>query len=574
MGAFFLHHKSSSLSSRQLDEIYEKKGFIHPAIFTLGDYHLRLYPKQLIGIPNFYSDGTKSVYACGSLFYKGLGYVNSLKTLLKDHFADNIDPMELYGNYVLLFYDEIRRKINFFIDPACIKNVYYSETDKVISSDFLAILHSTDRKFSLNNMAIIENITTGHLIPPDTCVYEILKLDKVGLNSLNKHFDGISFGTAQPPEHDAPGSRDSAIDDANHKLTTYFKSVAELSDEFGAHIGLTGGFDSRLLLMHARKHLKNLMTNSFWRTASNEYNNAKELARVSGLDFFSFEYKPFIKPSFEVMMNNAFYFFDGQVRSQNRWDEEFNQPDYAAEISQGKYVGFHGSGGEQYRNADRFYGKISLKQYILYHWMFRQCNDSFLDKDIKQEVYENIKVKIFRITGIQEDKIDLDALKRIQNEVWNVANRTTRVNVLNQQQFYFAPFTEVQLSYPAYHYVPFLGKSLSFQIDMMKCMDQELSALITNYGFNLIEGEKRTDQILPFIVQLLPAKLFNAIYHQIKHTQKAELKTKFEIRYQSEYFKSCRSRLDLHKLNTNVNLAPVAFAMNHFLKIAENQINP
>jgi hypothetical protein len=572
MGAFFLHHKSSSISPRQLDEIYEKKGFIHPAIFKLGDYHLRLYPKQLIGIPNFYSDGSKSVYACGSLFYKGLGYGNSLKALLKDHFSENIDPVKLYGNYVLLFYDEISSNIDFYIDPAFIKNVYYSEKDKVISSDFLAIMYGTKGKFTLNNKAIAENITTGHLIPPDTCVNEIQKLDKVNLKSLGKFFDGISFETAESALDTAPRSRAEAMIDANRKLSVYFKSVAELTNEFGAHIGLTGGFDSRLLLMHARKHLKNLMTNSFWRTASNEYNNAKELARVSGLDFFSFEHKPFLKPAPEIMMKNAFYFFDGQVRSQNRWDEEYNQPGYTAEISQGKYVGFHGSGGEQYRNADRFYGKISLKQYILYHWMFRQCNDSFLDNDLQQEVYENIKFKICRITGIQEDKIDLSALKRIQNEVWNAANRTTRVNVLNQQQFYFAPFTEFQLSYPAYQYIPFLGKSLSFQIDMMKNLEYELSAVDTNYGFNLIEGEKWTNQILPLIVHLFPAKLFNAIYHQIKHTQKTELKTKFDIRPHTEYFKSYKSRLDLHQLSANINLAPVVFAMNHFLKITESQI--
>lgn len=574
MGAFFLNHKSSSISVRQLDEIYEKKGFFHPAVFSLGDYHLRLYPKQLIGLPNFYSDGTKSAFACGSLFYKGLGYVNSLKALLKDRFSDNIDAVQLYGNYVLLFFDGISSGIDFYIDPAFIKNVYFSETDKVISSDFLAIMYSTNGKFTLNNKAIVENITTGNLIPPDTYVNEMHKLDKVNIRSLGKFFNGISFGTVDPTSDAAPVSRAEAMVDANHKLSVYFKSVAKLSDEFGAHIGITGGFDSRLLLMHARKHLKNLMTNSFWRTSSKEYVNAKELARVAGLSFFSFENKPFVKPGLDLMVNDAFYYFDGQVRSQNRWDEEFNQPCYTAEISQKKYVGFHGSGGEQYRNADRFYGKISLKQYILYHWMFKQCNDSFLDNDLQQEIYENIKFKISRITGLQEDIIDLGALKRIQNEVWNAANRTTRVNALNQQQFYFAPFTEFQLAYPAYQYIPFLGKSLSFQMDMMKNLDQELSAVDTNYGFNLIDGEKWTNQILPLIVHLFPAKLFNAIYHQIKHTQKTELITKFDIRPHCEHFKSYKSRLDLHLLNTNVNLAPVVFAMNYFLKICENNLKP
>lgn len=572
MGAFFLNHISSKISTYQLDDIYAKKGFNHPTVFSLGDYHLRIYPKQLQGIQNFYTVGSISIYACGSLFYKGLGYVNSLKALLNDHIIGKINPDMLYGNYILLIYDNICTNIDFFIDPSFIKNVYYSEKDKVISSDFLAIIYGTIDKFILNNKAIIENITTGHLIPPDTYVNEIQKLDKVNIKLLSNIFNGITFKTLEPSLESIPISRAEAILNANHKLSVYFKAAAKLADEYGSNIGLTGGFDSRLLLMHARKHFKNIKTNSFWRASSNEYNNAKILAKVAGLDFFSFENKSFTKPSLEVMMNNAFYFFDGQVRSQNRWDEEFNQPDYTAEISQFKYVGFHGSGGEQYRNADHFWGTISLKDYILYHWMFHQCNDSFLDKNLKHEVFENIKYKISRIINITDDKIDLYTLKRIQNEVWNVANRSTRLNVLNQQQFYFAPFTEFQLAFQAYNYIPYIGVSLSFQIDMMKSFDQELSAVNTNYGFNLIEGEKWKNHIIPIIMHLLPIKTYNTVYHLIKNTQKVTHKNNFDINIQSEQLKSYQSKIDFQKLNSNVNISPVTFAINHFLKITQNRI--
>ncbi len=565
MGAFFLHKNPQKTDLERVINSYRKKGFSEPHTFRLGKYKLQLYEKQLLHLRNYFRQDKLSVFAVGSLFYKGLGFQQSLKSLLSDFKNRRIDANSLYGNYVLIFFDESTEKTSFYTDPSFIKNVYFDEQNQCISTDFLALLAFRNGDYTLNIPAIVENLTTGHLISPDTYVNEIEKLDKVNIKELNQQFEGIGFNCLKPALADQVRSRAEAIDHANQLLTNYFKGVSAIGNEFGAHIGLTGGFDSRLLLMHARKQIKKLNVNSFWRPESKEYINARVLAKTAGLDFFSFEEKPFNVPGKEKMAEELMLVFDGQVRSQNRWDEEFALKDYTAAVANNHFVGFHGCGGEQYRNADRFSGKTSLRSFIFNEWMFKQCRNPFKDEKLKQEIFENIQRKLFRLIDDLGSRIGLFDLKRIQNEVWNTANRATRPNVLNQQQFYFAPFTEFIISHNAYNYIPFLGRSLSFQIDMMKKFDKELAAVTTNYGFNLIEGEPFKNRMISAVSGVIPRKLILQIYQKVKNISSPP-PSALEFEGQMHpVLQDLNEPLDFKVLTHNVNLSSGVYAFNHLL---------
>jgi len=571
MGAFFLYHKETEISRSKVEELYKKKGFCETQSFQIGEYYLMLYKKQLVGNDNFYKDGSNYIFVCGSLFYKGLGYKKSLESLLSDFTNNCINSPELYGNYVILYYNGEQKELLFCIDPAFIKNVYFDINKKIISSDFLALIETSPETYTLNHMAIIENLTTGHLISPDTYANEIQKLDKKNINQIESGFPGIKVKNLRHAIDEQINGYEAAVEHANEQLSEYFESVKNLTNEFGANIGLTGGFDSRLLLMHARKHLKRLITNSFWRPNSREYTNAKELAKAADFDFVSFEEKHFEKPEKEEMLRKAYLFFDGQFRSQNNWDEEFNLPEYSAKIAANYLVGFHGCGGEQYRNADRLIGKISFRTYIQFEWMFKQCENAFLDRKLQAAVYKNIKRKIMRLIDISDNRIGLLELKRIQNEIWNTANRATRVNVLNQQQFYFAPFTEYQISHSAYSYVPFLKKSLSFQMEIMRRIDPELSAVKTNYGFNILEGEPFNSRLIPYIMKIIPRSIFYKLYFRVRRIQNKHLKLTDFHSNMNQYFHELGNKIDLIKLRNNINLGNGLTACNfllNYLKIS------
>jgi hypothetical protein len=229
-------------------------------------------------------------------------------------------------------------------------------------------------------------------------------------------------------------------------------------------------------------------------------------------------------------------------------------------------VGFHGCGGEQYRNADRIMRKISLRTYIKYEWMFKQCQNIFTDKRLINAVYDKIENKIKRLVNIPENKVGLLELKIIQNEIWNTANRATRVNVLNQQQFYFAPFTEYQLSYSAYNYVPFLGNSFSFQIEMMKKLDPELAAVKINYGFNLLKGEPLKYKLIPYLFNSIPRSLFYAIYYKWKNLQTNEFQLKKFSETAHPFLLDLGKKIDLKKLSRNVDLGNNLNSFDYMLK--------
>jgi hypothetical protein len=565
MGAFFLFHKDSRINTSSVEEVYSNKGFGPPHISEIGDFRLYLYRKQLLNTDNYLYARGNAIYACGSLFYKESGYTESLTELLDDFLNNRIDPNRLYGNFILIFFCGDNGKIAVYTDASVLKNIYCDKKAKILSTDFLALLSGTSTKCTLNLDAIVENLTTGNLISPDTYITEIERVDKINISDLDEAFPGISFANLVPDLTVRLHKKDIAIHDANRRLENYFKSARKISEQFYPHLGLTGGFDTRLLLVHAKKYLQGLITNSFWRPESIEYNNAKLLADRSGTEFVSFEKVPFDKPPKRQIIGISYYFFDGQVRSQNNWLEEFSLPEYSRKISAGHHVGFHGCGGEQYRNSERISGKIRFDDFIYYDWMFKQCNNVFKDSSLMKITHNRIKEKMIRLTGISGEKGGLNEIKRIQNEVWIPSNRMTRVNVLNQQQFYFAPFTEYHISHAAYACIPFLGGSSTFEIEMIRSTDMDLSSVMTNYGYSVFDGEPLIQRILSRLAGIAPRALMYKIYYIIRKRKDITVSHEGEKIELSPVLSELKEKIDFTLLRRNRNLGWTILAFNEFI---------
>lgn len=565
MGAFFLSIKNNGVSIENIADGYRQKGFVHPLSFDLNTYNFILCEKQLIRDTNWISSSQFTLMVCGSLFYKGMNYTDSLKELLTDLTNNNVKNDRLFGNYALILHNTKTQTLDFYVDPSFIKSLYFDKQKGIISTDFLSIAEARKGVFTYNRFAMIENIVTGNLIPPDTCLNEIERIDKINYSTMERYFPGIRFIVLTPSLYDQIKSRTEALEHANHLLSTYFADAATICNHYGAHIGLTGGFDSRLLLIHARKHIGKLIANSFWRPDSEEYENAKQLASLAGVQFFSFENQPFEAPSEQEIYYESMLVYDGQVRSQNRWDQIFALSQYTSGIANGHFVGFHGSGGEQYRNADRIIRPINAEAYIINEWIFKQASNPFKNRRLENEIYHHIKNKICRLTKIDGAKLSLENVKMIQNEVWNVANRTTRLNVLNRQSFYFAPFTEYLISHYAYKYIPYLGISAGFQVDLLRKYDKQLSSLITNYGYKPSDGEPALRVAAYYIATLIPRKLLIKLYLSMKSRKRFSDKKLTETHDFHPLIASFEEDIDFQSILRNVNLSSGIYSYNHLL---------
>jgi hypothetical protein len=565
MGAFFLYHEKSDVPQEKLLILYKNKGFNNPKYIKLGSYNLVLYKKQIVDISNYVINEMHELYVCGSLFYKGLSYNKSIRKILNDITSNKVDPSRLFGNYIIIIFNKSNNGIELITDPSVNKVFYIDKSNRLISTDFLAILTARNNNYNINRLAVIENIITGNLIPPDTYINEIERVDRISVKNLNTYFPSITFNYFKPTINDNIRTRKEAIEHANNMLDNYFADAASISNQYGAHIGLTGGYDSRLLLMHARRNIANLITNSFWRQKSEEYENAKTLARAADIYFYSFEDYSYKSPDTESIMNESYYVYDGQIRADNRWDQIFTLRDYTKKIANKHYVGFHGCGGEQYRNADHVIRPINDRTYLIYEWLLKLTPDPFLDKSLKQDLYIYIKHKLSRLTNINHSKYSLYDIKKIQNEVWNPSNRITRINTLNQQQFYFAPFTEYLISEYAYRYIPFLGGSVDYQIDMIRKYDPQLAAVSTNYGFNLLDGEAYLKKYYYTIASLLPRKAVITIYNSIKSIYDDQYDNEKYLKSLHPYLAELNDKIDYSILLKNSNLASGIVSFSHFL---------
>jgi len=209
---------------------------------------------------------------------------------------------------------------------------------------------------------------------------------------------------------------------------------------------------------------------------------------------------------------------------------------------------------------------ISFKSYILYEWMFRQCENSFLDAGLMETVYQNIRRKICRISGICSGKIGLKELKVIQNEVWNTANRSMRLNTLNQQQFYFAPFTEFQLSREAYLYIPFLGSTQKFQVDLMRDSDPVLASVENNYGYNISLGVPFKELVIPLLFNLVPRRAFFKLYFSLRKMQSNPFKYDLAAICSHPGMSDLSEKIDMERLSRNKNLGSSLISYNYLFK--------
>ena len=105
MGAFFLYKNRADIDLESVRQAFEKKEFGIPAVFNLNDMTLWLCRKQLVTDVNYLTDTDgSSLFATGSVVYKGLSYRDMLQTLLDDYLHDQLDLNELIGSFCLIFH--------------------------------------------------------------------------------------------------------------------------------------------------------------------------------------------------------------------------------------------------------------------------------------------------------------------------------------------------------------------------------------------------------------------------------------------------------------------------------------
>lgn len=520
MGALLLKHKTAKISQEKILSSFLSQNLSKYYKVNVRDYQIWVFKRNLALGNNYYENGNDGIFLSGTLIYKNKSQQESMKAFLFDFIQEDLSCDSIIGQFSIVL--KVDGVLYLITDRSGISNVYYNDSKTIISTSFLAV-SMAERNLKLNKLAITEILLTGGLIGPDTIFENVKRLEQ----KENIEFPSINIIKLPPVDYELGNkSRSSLINEQLDRLDYYFSSISKLANEQGVTLGLTGGFDSRLMMCFAERHFENIEYFSHWRKRkTKELIIAERLAKAVNKKLNIYEVIHPLDMSEEEAWNTldkGFYHYDGHIRTQAYWHEAYNTLDYLKMVYQNNYLGLHAIGGEQYRNYERMiWPRWNYHSWLKHEVLYRFSENIFFSKADEKNFIDYYSSKICHKLNLgQKNYINRMTLKRFHNEVYNLANRAVRSSMENKSVFFLCPFADPLVSYKAYEIVPKLGPSLSFQADMIKKISPRLAKIESEYGFNFFDGENFRSVLNGYIKEAMPKKLFFNFYHYRKKTRK------------------------------------------------------
>lgn len=481
MGALYLYHESQLKTKDEVQETFLKRGFTESTEIIMGSYRLIVYGKMLVQNKQIYQKGQDCIVVCGTMIYKGLGVNESLSELFRDIVSNSIDENQLIGHFICVEF--INSKIRIITDRLCTLPLYYSEDQLIFSSSFLALSSAIKTPLTINTFAMLEILLGQGVLPPDTQIDQIKRWTPSASDATINH---ISFYKYSDPQidHSEIHSVSDAINRQIENLDAYFVQAKPLLTEYGACMGLTGGFDSRLLLAFLIRHGIKTECYTHWQNGvSEDFKIASAIAEKLSLKL-SYVEEHYRKDSQGgSSLEDGYLFTDGQIRRQYYWNEIYTSEEYYKKLGLKARVGLNGVGGEQYRNSEGFpHFKGSLTNWLNDKILYTVPN-VFLNKKLAEEFRERFTQKVANLLRIDETLMSNLIVKRYFNEVYGYTNRYYRAGFENQLMYHLSPFSDSFNSLYAYGAIPYLGNLHGFQMEMIKRVNPQLAGINSSYGF-------------------------------------------------------------------------------------------
>lgn len=548
--------------------------------FSNRNYNILLFKREEIKIDSsIINSGEKfSYFVTGTIISKGNDSIKT-KEVLYNHLLENkFDQNNYYGHYNLIKITP--DEIFIYTDKYGFNNNFYLSDYEVVSNSKLLILNSGLNKFTLNRIAVLENIVTGSLFGSDTFFEEIKKFEPNNTNNA----ESIKFIVPAKKEINKLKSFNDAIEFEINVLENYFNGVKSFSDEFGIDLGITGGFDSRLLMSLGNKFISNIQYHTHYRNnKDNEILIAEELVKLTGKELVMEKTTYPLERNeneLENIMYNCMNYNDGLTRMHCYYIEEYNTDFYKLNILRNKNISMTGIGGEIYRNNIFMTEKTWASEYFIKYFLNAYLNGDCIDnKKLESEYYNNLKRKIFikLDKDLKDKKITFYELKKFIAEIYPSGKTNVRLNSENNLCFTLNPYLENEIIENSYTAIPFLGDSGNFQATMIQRISKELANIKSDYGYNFNEKEpssiKVKRKIKNFIPNTIKVNKINTGRRSIYANEYFEnLTTKFKILNDSFLIlKNMFPEIDFKKIINNPDLMLNLFSIGYFIRVCRKK---
>lgn len=587
MGAFFLYKKEfeNDIDIENVKNTFKNKGFSSANVFDLNEHKLIIYPKILINNKNFWHDEEGNIiFVVGTIIYKYFSYNDAIKKIYDDFKNNLLNFRDLKGLFTILIYH--KQKLYLLTDILNQYQIYIYQKYGILSSSFLAIFTSLKTKLTLNKKSIVENIVSGCIYDNDTIIDNIYRFDYTYIKSIPDininiiPHKKINSGVI-PTELSFKESIDSSINVVND----FLKQISHYVSKYGIDIGISGGFDSRLIFGFLLKIFsKNLITlHSHWKKPPDkDLLIARKIAEYSKINLVEIPITPYYEMSESQLiqnLNNSMTFYDGQFRVNHSWLNPYRSVEYRKAILKKCGFGITGLCGEQFRN--HFYlskNKISLnnwiKNYVIGYYPFNTIKFKSLKDEIIEKIKSSIEVKI-KLNGKKHlSHIDI---KRYYAEMWVPSGPGIRNSIENQISYFLSPFMEYDIIINGYKIIRHLGIYDKFQANMIINIDPNLAKIESNDGNFSKRPYKKLLSI--YLVNLFGSKTISYLKYlkhclnRIESHRISKLKDIGYIKQIIQIVEDLELDIDINKLSYFETPFSRIIALGHFIKSNQSKLS-
>lgn len=456
-----------------------------PARPTLEEpeFVLFLFPKrfakteQLVRLP-----GGDFVAAVGTLFYKGRMGGPALHAL----YADFGGPADLFSELRGQFAVLVRKHgvLSCFNDYFGNYHIYADERASVVSSSFLAVVQRLEA-VEPSPQALYEYVFDAATYGAETLVRGVRRLDHSRIHELpgRSHAKRCALTRCEPPAR-----FDDQVDAANAQLLAYLRMLRE---HFGDDIiiGLSGGYDSRLLLAAASNAGIRPRLFVGGATESSDVRVAKALAHDMGLRLEHFDTGQLPAPSperFGAMVQEKFDHYDGAgIRGAVNDGEEYRWRLRRMALCR---LELNGGGGEIYRDFWKIPNRrIALGDFVAKTLEFKNFDKMaaatarFERRAYREALTEKLKSLLKTDTLGQEQVASLYTVLR-STFFAGPSNKE-----LNRLGYSLLPYAEPSLACPSYGIALRHKVYGRFESEMIRRLHPRLAAYPSSYGHRLCD---------------------------------------------------------------------------------------
>jgi hypothetical protein len=488
MGGFLLVRKSDGgdriMEDRAL-RVFERKGLDERTRVTRPQFVLYLYKKLLGNEQRLVEFDDDLIAVVGTLVYKGRTGTEAYTELYHDYVAGQEVDKDLAGNYCVIIYHA--GEITTFIDRPGWYRVYHDPDFRVLSSSFLAASRAMP-SLTVSPHELYEYVFYGCFFWKSTLFKQVRILNhnhiwKLGTDPKSSY---------RPPHYDKfpPGaSFDQMAEMVSENILRYFVMMGQAYGKQFA-IGLSGGFDSRMLLAALRNLGYPTHVYVYGSKTSTDVTVACAVAKGEGFAIDHVDRRPATTSridDWQEILRRDFYFFDG-VKAVGLFD---NGADYESRFDRARQTNIHlnGSGGEIFRQLwDLPNRNISVAGFLRAGYdfgdfgMLPNGEDAFFE-DLAEKTRDILQVTQCPVERDQLNRRQVDMLFPLLRNVFGTMNLVANNQISPSTLVYMEP-RFVHQSFD----IPFEYKNCCrFQSAVMCRLDASIAKYDSQYGFNFFD---------------------------------------------------------------------------------------